>query len=744
MNKQLGLIVDDPTDEDGDLIRYLDILIASRWIVGSIFVTVVLLGAAYSFLARPTYEADILIQVEEDSPTSASSLLGDVSSLFDVKTQAEGELEILRSRTVVDQAVNNLRLYVDARPRYFPLIGWRVADDAKSLSTPGLFGWGGFCWGNESIDVREFEVPKEFEGQRFRLTLLENGRFRLTQSDLDAPIEGVIGRPLDVDQSIGHLHLLVENVQAKPGAAFNLTRESKLKTLTDLQQKLNMQQKGKQSDIITGVLRGGDPQQISTILNQIGDAYVAQNVKRKTAEADKSSQFLEGLLPGLKHDLEVAEKRYNAMRNQSGTFDVSVEAQTFLQQSVAAQSGLLDLQQKRADLATRYAPDHPAIVALDQQIDVMKTRLSDVNRRMKILPNLQQNAVSLMRDVQVAQDIYVGTLNNIQQLKLVAAGKVASVRQVDEARVPEEPVTPKKSLVIGLAAIAGLMLGIGAAFAREMFYGGVADGQDIERYTGLNVYGTIPLSRVQKSLNAGMRSGTPGKYLLAEMYPDEPSIESLRSLRTALSFAMLEAPNNRLLLTSPAPNVGKSFTSSNLAAVLCGGNKRVLLVDADMRRGHLHQYFGRERGQGLSNVLAGHATAEAVIQREVSPGLDLLTTGSIPPNASELLLRDSMSELMESLGSRYDMVVIDTPPVLAVSDAPTIAAIAGTVFLVVRFQKTAIGEITESARQLQRANARLKGVIFNGVDARAFGYRSKYGAYRYVSYQYQNPKSVTK
>ncbi|SDI96783.1 tyrosine-protein kinase Etk/Wzc [Paraburkholderia steynii] len=742
MNKQSGLMVEDHTDEDDDLIRYLDILIASRWLIASVFAVVVLLGVAYSFLAKPSYEADIMVQVEEDNPTSASSLLGDVSSLFAVKTQTEGELEILQSRTVVDQAVNSMRLYIDARPRYFPLIGWRVAQNAKSLSTPGLAGWGGFCWGNESIDVREFDVPKELEGERFRLTLLGNQRFRLTQSDLDSPIEGIVGKPLDIEQSVGHLHLLVAGVHAKPGAAFYLTRESKLKTLTDLQQMLKMQQKGKQSDIIIGALRGSDPQQISDILNRIGDAYVAQNVKRKTAEADKSSQFLEALLPGLKHDLEVAEKRYNAMRNQSGMFDVSVEAQTFLQQSVAAQSGLLDLQQKRADLATRYAAAHPAIVALDAQIDAMKAKARDLNDRMKLLPNRQQDAVSLMRDVQVAQDIYVGTLNNIQQLKLVAAGKVASVRQVDEARVPEDPVSPKKPLLIGIAAIVGLMLGIGAAFVREMLYGGVTDAQDIERFAGLNVYGTIPLSQVQKSLNVGMQSGRPGKYLLAESHPDEPSIESLRSLRTALSFAMLEAPNNRLLLTGPAPGIGKSFVSANLASVLCGGNKRVLLIDADMRRGHLHQYFGQERGQGLSNVLAGHAAAEAVIQREVSPGLDLLTTGSIPPNASDLLLSDRMNNLMELLGSRYDMVIIDTPPVLAVSDTPAMAALAGTVFLVARFQKTVLGEITESARQLQRANAPLKGVIFNGVDARAFGYRSKHGAYRYVAYQYQSPKCV--
>jgi tyrosine-protein kinase Etk/Wzc len=349
-----------------------------------------------------------------------------------------------------------------------------------------------------------------------------------------------------------------------------------------------------------------------------------------------------------------------------------------------------------------------------------------------------------MRDVQVDQDIYVGTQNNLQQLKLVAAGKVGNVRLVDDTRIAEEPMWPQKPLVIGLAAIVGFTLGIGVAFAREMLYGGVSDAQDIERYTGLNVYGTIPLSQAQKSLHTCMRSGEPGKYLLAQSNPTDPPIESLRSLRTALSFAMLDAPNNRLLLTGPAPGIGKSFICANLAAVLCGGNKRVLLVDADMRRGHLHQYFGCARGLGLSDVLVGETPLEAAIQHDVSPGLDLMTTGTIPPNASDLLLSQKMSRVMVSLGERYDMVIIDTPPVLAVSDASAMANVAGTVLLVARFQETTIGELTETARQLQRANASLKGVIFNGVSTRAFGYRSKYGTYRYVDYRYSNQNAAVK
>lgn len=366
MNNRFDSAIDDRADERNDLFRYLDILIAKRWLVASICAFVVLLGTAYAIFVKPTYEADIVLQVEEDSPTSASTLLGDVSSLFNVKTLAGSELDILRSRMVVDQAVNNLRLYIDAKPEYFPILGWRVAAHAKSISKPGLLGLGGFCWGTESIRVSEFDVPNALEGERFKLTLLEGRRFRLTQSDLDQPIEGEIGKALDVEQSIGHVRLSVTGLQGRPGATFNLTRESKLKTLTDLQRKLNVQQKGKQSNIITASLRGDNPQRISAILNEISQAYVAQNVKRKAAEAEKSSQFLEGLLPALRQNLEVSEKRYNAMRDQRGTFNVGLEAQTYLQESVAAQSGLLELQQKQTDLSTIYTSNHPAVVALTQ------------------------------------------------------------------------------------------------------------------------------------------------------------------------------------------------------------------------------------------------------------------------------------------------------------------------------------------------------------------------------------------
>lgn len=737
MNQNLPVPLSAPADDEIDLIKYLDVLLGSKWLIAGVTAAVLSLGLAYALLARPIYEANILVQVE-DNPNSTSSLLGDVSSLFDVKTQATAEIEILRSRMVVGKAVDNLGLYIESKPRYFPIIGEWLARRAKKLSEPGIFGLGGYVWGTESIKVDKFDVPAELEGESFKLTVLDNNRFMVEQGDLDKPIEGKVGQAIESVQEAGSIHLLVTQLMGKPGATFRLIRNSELKTLEDLQDDLKIAERGKQSGIIGASLQGKNALLTSSILNEIGQEYVAQNIKRKAAEAEKSLAFLGDLLPQLKSELEQAEVRYNAMRNKRGTFNLSEEGKAYLTESVNTETNLFELKQKRAELLTRFRSDHPSLQALNQQIGTLEGKVGNLTKQMKTLPDVEQDTLRLMRDVQVNNDLYVGLLNNMQQLKLVKAGKVGNVRLVDSARVPEEPVKPKKPLIVAFAAILGVLTGVLAAFVRNALYGGITDPQDIESHTGLNVYGSVPLSVQQTSLSGAIQARRDGIHLLASHFPNEPSIESLRSLRTSIQFAMLDASNNRVLLTGPTPGVGKSFVSANLAAVLANGGKRVLLIDGDMRRGYLNQYFGKTRSPGLSDILVGRASADEAIHRNVVDRLDFLSMGTIPPNPAELLLNDRMSVMLDSLSSRYDIVLVDTPPVLAVADTAILAAQCGTVLLVTRFAKTTVGEVTECAKQLRQANAVVKGVVFNALDLNAFryGYGSKYGRYRYAYYGY--------
>jgi tyrosine-protein kinase Etk/Wzc len=727
-------------NNDVSLSRYLDVLMANRWLVGGIASSVLVLGIAYAFIAPSVYQADILVQVEDSIPTSNSkSPLGDVSSMFDVKTEATAEMEILQSRMVVGKAVDDLQLDVSAKPKRFPLIGDWLGRQAKSLSRPGIFGVGGYAWGNEAIKVSSFNVPEAFEGEKFILTVLDGGHYRLEQSDLDQPIEGHVGDRLDTKLPDGALTLRVDSLNAKPGTQFILERQSREKTVENLQNRLSVSLKGKDSGIIGASLTGADRLLTASTLAEIGNAYVDQNLKRKAAEAEKSLAFLNDQLPQLKGDLERAEGRYNDMRNRMGVFNLSEQGKAYLEQSVATQRSLLELKQKRAEMGAIYAPGHPAIQAIDQQIDMLGSKLGSLSHQEQALPDLEQNAVRLTRDMNVNNELYVGMLNTMQQLKLVRAGKVGTVRLIDNPVVPKTPIRPNRLLVIIYAALGGLILGVGAAFARTALYRGVTDAQEIEEQTGLNVYATVPLSQA-KVERIGKTPKLPSgeKFLLASEFPRDPSIESLRRLRTALHFAMLESESgdNRVLLTGPTEQVGKSFLSANLAAVVSAAGKRVLLIDADLRKGHLEQYFGLDASPGLADYLSSsELTAESVIVRDVRPGLDFIARGAIPENPAELLVSERMQQLLVKT-SGYDIVLIDTPPVLAVSDATALADSCGTVLLVTRFETTSIAQVLEASKQLKQANARVKGVIFNGIDTDVYRYSlgARAGLYRNASY----------
>ncbi|WP_416806661.1 polysaccharide biosynthesis tyrosine autokinase [Burkholderia pseudomallei] len=730
-----------PADSEGDtdFIAVLDILIEGRWLIAAIALGVFTVGVAYAVFSKPVYQADILIQVEDSPDTSAAkSLLGDVSSLFDVKSSAAAETQILASRLVVSRAVDNLKLFIDAKPKRFPVIGHWLARRSEGLSDPGLAGFGGYAWGQERIDVATFDVPRAMEGDTFELTMLDARRYRLDGGDLERGAVGVVGRLERIAAKGGPIALRVDAFAAKPGATFVLVRHSRLRTIEALQDNLDVQERVKQSDVVVASLRDTDPDLVSRALNEIGRQYIAQNIQRKSAEAAQSLEFLNGQLPTLKQQLTDSEARLTKLRDEHGSVDLTEEAKLVLAQSADAKTRLLELQQKRRELLSRFMPKHPSVVAIDQQIAALDGYRGTAEQQIKRLPALQQQFVRLMLDVKVNTDLYTALLNNMQQLQLVRAGKVGNVRLVDTAAVPEVPVKPKKALVALASLLLGVLAGCGTAVGRSMLFHGISDPNEIERRLGLSVYATVPRSDRQRALTERAKRKARALSLLCVAHPDEPAVESLRSLRTALQFAMLDAKNNVVVIAGPAPGVGKSFVSANLAAVLTMAGKRVLLIDGDIRKGHLNDYLGLARGKGFSELIAGSAQPDDVLHRDVIAGLDFISTGAMPKNPAELLLNARVSTLIDTFSQRYDAVVIDSPPVLAVADTGILAATAGTAFLVTLAGSTKLGEIAESAKRLAQNGVRLSGVVFNGINPRLgqYGYGSKYGGYRYVAYEY--------
>ncbi|WP_176082031.1 polysaccharide biosynthesis tyrosine autokinase [Paraburkholderia tropica] len=729
------------TSEAIDLTNVLDILLENKFLIVISTVVFALVGTLYAVLAAPVYETNIVVQVEDSPDSAAKGLLGDLSSMFDVKSTSDAEIQIIGSRLVVSRAVDELGLHIKAEPKHFPLIGGWIARRAKSLSVPGILGVGGVTWGTEAIDIGQFDVPSAFYEHRYSLKTLDGGRYVVEGDGLNGPLTGKVGELLSFATTEGPAALLVRSVNAKSGAAFVLERRSRLETIEDVQKRLKIASIGKDSDVISASLQGTQADRIEKTLNAIGFQYLKQNADRKAAQAQQSLEFLDTQEPQMKRELDEAEDRYNHYRNQHSIVDIGAEAKVVLQQSADLETRLFTLRQKRQELMTRFGDEHPGVKAIDDQINATQAQIGQVTDRIKMLPIAEQGAVRLERDVRVNTDLYLALRNNIEQLRLIKAGKVGNVRIVDNAYLPEKAIKPRKTFVVAAATLLGLIVGIGLAWLRDMLFRGVTDPHTFETYTGLRVFATIPHSDFQAGLGRRIDGLGAKSTLLAVANPNDAAVESLRSFRTALQFSLLDANNNVVLVTGPTPGIGKSFVSANLADLLAASGKRVLLIDADMRRGYLNQFLSVERKGGLADVMAGTIPLTGAIRRSVRPQLDFLGTGDFPSNPAELLTNGRWKGVLDQVSSAYDVVVVDAPPVLAVADAENLAPNAGSVFLVAKFGKTRVGEIDECIKRLSQGGAHVTGILFNGMKSRgAFSYGGKYASYRYVSYDYETRK----
>lgn len=721
-------------DDAIDLMKYFSIFYDNRWLIASVTLVLTLLGAAYVLFSMPVYKANILIKVE-DSPGRPKNMPGDLSGPdvgHDIRTAVASEMEVLRSRAVVSRAVDSGRFYIDVKPKYFPVIGAEVARRSKEISTPGFLGYGGYVWGAEQLKVSVFNVPEELEGEEFIVVAAGEDAYMLRHQERNIEIPGKVGELLSVQIGNGAMELRVEELAAKSGAQFFLKRYPRLEYVERLQEKLTISERGKQSGIIDVALEGTNPKWISNILNAIGHEFVRQNIDKKTEEAQKTLAFLNTQLPELKHDLERSETKYNQFRNSHGTVDLVEEAKTTLQQSLQTQARLVELKQRKEELLTRYQDEHPSVRAIDQQMAGLKRELAGVEEKMRRLPDIEQSVLRLSRDVKINTELYTALLSAAQQLRLATESKIGSVRLLDSAAVPLKPIKPKPLIVVMLSAMIGLVLGTAAAIARKALYGRIDTPSEIEQELGLPVATTIPYSLSQEKLSAQIQGNRKVVAVLPLDGPCDDVVESLRRFRSSLQFAMLDAKSNIVMIAGPTPGVGKSFVSANFAAVLASIGKKVLLIDGDLRSGHLHRYFGVDRAIGLSDVIGGRVAFGQAVQRTAAENVDFLSTGELPRKPAELLAHENFGKLLQSLSTRYDFILIDTAPILEVSDALVIAPHAGAIFNVVRGGQTTSTEVEEAVKRLNRAGHVMTGIVFNDSKQRTsrYDYGGQYWKYR--------------
>ena len=727
---------DDDNDQI-DLMGLLGTLIDHKWLIAGVTGVFMAAGVAYALLATPVYQANALIQVE----AKKNDMLGfsDIGSMLGKESPSATEIELIKSRRNIGAAVDNLKLDVQVKPNYFPLIGEflarRFKSDAENNVASPLLGMNSFAWGGERLKLAELELPQELLGKNLTLVSGEADTFTLLDEDNNLLIKGQVGKTYEQNG----VKLQIEDMQANPGTHFDVVRYPRLTTILNYQKDLDVSERGKESGMVGLALESTEPETAIQTLNEIARLYVQQNIERTSAEAAQSLGFLKDQLPQVRKDLEKAENALNAFQIRSKSIDISLEAKAILDQIVALDTSISTLKLQQAEMDRKFTPQHPAYRALMGQLAELTSKQQRLAKQVENLPSTQQELLSLTRDLKVSTEIYTQLLNKSQELDVMRAGAVGNVRLIDTADVDlSSPVKPKKPLIVLITTILGGLLAIGYVLFKKALNRGVENPDEIEKL-GLPVYASIPFSSLQKvedEKSPGGR-GTRTTPLLASSHPTDLAIEGLRSLRTSLHFAMLEASNNRLMISGPSPKVGKSFVSANLAAVIAQSGQRVLLVDVDMRKGYIHKMFGTPVENGLSDLLAKRCDLETAICKTDVENLDIIGRGQIPPNPSELLMHRNFSEFLEQISSKYDQVILDTPPFLAVTDAAIVGRQSGTNLIVTRFELNPAREVELTMRRFAQNGIELKGAIFNGVEKRASA-KYGYGAYGYYNYEYKS------
>ncbi len=724
-------------DDEIDLLELVYTILDGKWLILFFILLSTFLAFIYAFGQPPIYKADAVLQVE--SKKAAIPGLGDLAGLGGETDASVGtEIEIIKSRKNLEKAIKKLNLDIKAEPKRIPLLGnlyskFFNSDDVQKL--PKIWGWLDkkvypYAWGKEKVTINRLEVPAHLLDKNLTLISREKNSFDLL-SEKRLVLQGKVNQYSRSKD--GSIQINVQELVALPGTKFILQKKSNLEVIQSLQKAIKASEKGKRTGIISLALEGADKQLIVKTLDHISKTYLAQNQSRSSLDAANALDFLKKQIKPVKDKADKAEASIKLYRTQHHTADISMETQAVLNVVAGIDAELQKLSLKRDELGQKYTSNHPVIQAITAQEKKLKKRKQRTLSKISKLPETQQELLKRERDYKVASETYLDLLNQIQGFKIAEASTVGNVYIVDKAVVYNKPVKPKKGLILALGALLGGMLGILLVFLKKALHQTVHNPEKLEEITGIPVYATVPLSTTVK-LTGGFNKDKRQKSLLAIANSTDPAIESLRSLRTSLHFALLEAKNNIVMITGPSPGIGKSFISSNFASVLASAEEKVLLIDADMRKGYLHNVLNKKISPGLSDLISDQAALEDVIHtiQIDDNSMDIITRGKTPPNPSELLMHSRFKELLDQLSEQYDLILIDTPPVHAVTDPTIIGALSGVVFMVVYSDLHSMKEIEHAVTRLMHTGVETKGFIFNGYNAKKNSYG--YGGYGYHSY----------
>lgn len=715
------------TEDTIDLKELFFSLIAQWKLIALCTILSLVCALLYLRVTPDTYSVDALVQVE-DSKGASAALLGDLSNMIEQKSPAQAEIEILKSRLVLGSVIKDLHLNIRISStentlthRLLSNTEYKTEYNKNSVV---------FKDGVKKFEIRQFEIPAYYLDRTLHLNF-DKQSLRLTDPTTE---EIILNVPLNQLNQVSGPHgtwKIAIFTKDQFDATYNITNLSVPAAVNAISSNYSVAERGKLTGVLGLNYQGQDKEQITKVLNAILATYSAQNIERRSAESAQTLKFLDEQLPDLKKQLDDAERQFNKFRQQYNTVDVTKESELYLTQSITLETKKAELEQKQAEMAAKYTAEHPAMREINGQLGAINKQIGELNSTLKQLPDVQRQYLQLYREVEVKTQLYTALLNSYQQLRIAKAGEIGNVRIVDTAVEPIEPIKPKKFQILILALFLGGFIGTLLALLRNMLRTGIKDSGQIENELDLPVYATVPRSPIQESRIKILKK-KKSIPILAVKNSDDIAIESLRSIRTAIHFALASAKNNIIMIAGPSPEVGKSFISTNLATIFAQGDKRVLLIDADMRRGYMHKYFDVDVKPGLSELLSGQADLQKVLHKTQVANLDVITRGKSPTNPSEILSSNQFKELLEQLQSQYDHIIIDTPPVLAVTDGIIISQYTGVNLIVARYAKSQMKELELTLNRFEQAGVKVNGFILNDIQRASAGYGYGYNyAYAY-------------
>ncbi|WP_115915039.1 polysaccharide biosynthesis tyrosine autokinase [Escherichia coli] len=709
-------------DAEGiDLGHLIGEFIDHRKLIISVTSLFTLIALIYAIFATPIYQADALIQVEQKQ---ANAILSNLTQMLpDSQPKSAPEIALIQSRMILGKTVDDLNLQARVKEKYFPLLGRGFArlmgNKEGNISISRLY-----------INGDDTEEPKVI------LTVKDKNNYSIQMGD--TVFSGKVGELLEENG----ISLKVDSIDAAPGNEFVVAYVSRLKAITDLQDSLIVADQGKDTGMLTLSLTGDNPLLIERILNSVSENYLAQNIARQAAQDAKSLEFLSKQLPQVRGDLDLSEDKLNQYRRLNDSVDLSLEAKAVLDQIVNVDNQLNELTFRESEISQLYTKEHPTYKALMEKRKTLQDEKIKLNKRVSAMPETQQEILRLSRDVESGRAVYMQLLNRQQELNIAKSSAIGNVRIIDDAVTQTKPVKPKKILILLAGIVFGGMVSVGLVLLRVLLRRGIETPEQLEE-VGINVYASIPLAETFTKNNLQGKGSTKKVFnkipsFLAVDNPADLAIEAIRGLRTSLHFAMMEARNNILMISGASPNAGKTFVSSNLAAVIAQTGKKVLFIDTDMRKGYTLKLFNENNSNGLSDILSGKTEISLAIKTIKSAGFDYISRGMVPPNPAELLMNKRFGDLLEWANNNYDIVVLDTPPILAVTDAAVIGHYVGTTLLVARFELNTAKEIEVSIKRFEQTGIIVKGCILNGVVKKASSYYG-YG-YNHYGYSYTDKK----